>query len=157
MPSPRAMSPRSVELIARHWFAYVSMGGRARSGPGCGSLSDDQIAAHPLAAHCAAWAAALSGERESVHRWLQVIEAASYAGQMPDGMVSLEASAALLRGVYGFEGLPVMCESARRAAGLETDPASPWYALARAAHGFSLYLSGDLAGRGGSARRRGAQ
>jgi LuxR family maltose regulon positive regulatory protein len=137
--------PRSAELIARHWFAYVSMGRAGTVRAWIRLLSDDQIAAHPLAAHCAAWAAALSGEPESVHRWLQVIEAAPYAGQMPDGMVSLEASAALLRGVYGFEGLPVMRESARRAARLETDPASPWYALARAAHGFSLYLSGDLA------------
>jgi LuxR family maltose regulon positive regulatory protein len=137
--------PRSVELIARHWFSYVSMGQAGTVRAWMRLLSDDQIAAHPLAAHCAAWAAALSGERESVHRWLQVIEAAPYAGPMPDGMVSLEASAALLRGVYGFEGLPVMRESARRAAGLETDPASPWYALARAARGFSLYLSGDLA------------
>jgi LuxR family maltose regulon positive regulatory protein len=137
--------PRSVELIARHWSAYVSVGRAGTVRAWMRLLSDDQIAAHPLAAHCAAWAAALSGEPESMHRWLQVIEAAPYAGPMPDGMASLEASAALLRGVYGFEGLPAMRESARRAAGLETDPASPWYALARAAYGFSLYLSGDLA------------
>ena len=107
-------------------------------------LSDDQIAAYPLAAHCAAWAAALSGEPEALHRWLTVIETSRYAGPMPDGLVSLESSAALLRGVYGFDGLPVMRQSARRATRLETDPGSPWYTLARAACGFSLYLSGDL-------------
>jgi LuxR family maltose regulon positive regulatory protein len=136
--------PRSVELIARHWSAYVSVGRVGTVRAWMRLLSDDQIAAHPLAAHCAAWAAALSGEPESMQRWLQVIEAAPDAGPMPDGMASLESSAALLRGVYGFEGLAAMRESARRAAGLETDPASPWYALARAAYGFSLYLSGDL-------------
>jgi tetratricopeptide (TPR) repeat protein len=37
-----------------------------------------------------------------------------------------------------------MRESARRAAELETGPGSPWSTLARAAYGFSLYLSGDL-------------
>ena len=58
-------------------------------------------------------------------------------------MRSLESSAALLRGVYGFDGLAVMRESAATAAGLESDPTSPWYALARAALGFSLYLSGE--------------
>jgi LuxR family maltose regulon positive regulatory protein len=36
-----------------------------------------------------------------------------------------------------------MRESAVTATGIEDDPASPWYALAQAALGFSLYLSGD--------------
>ena len=136
--------PGSVELIARNWHAYVSVGRAGTVRAWMRLFTDDQIAAHPLAAHCAAWAAALSGEPEPLRRWLPVIEASHLPGQLPDGLVSLEASAALLRGVYGFEGLRVMRESARQAAGLETDPRSPWYALARAAYGFSLYLSGDL-------------
>jgi LuxR family maltose regulon positive regulatory protein len=136
--------PRSVDLIARHWYGYVSMGRIGTVRGWMRSLPDDQIAAHPLAAHCAAWAAALSGEPEVVRRWLPVIEAARDPGPTPDGMASLKSSAALLRGVYGFEGIQDMLESARRAAGLETDPATPWYTLARAAHGFSLYLDGDL-------------
>ncbi len=136
--------PGSVDLIARHWYAYVSAGRIGTVRAWMHSLPDEQIATHPIAAHCAAWAAAISGEPEEMHRWLPVIEAAHDAGPTPDGLVSLESSAALLRGVYGFEGLPVMRESARRAVELETDPGSPWYALARAAYGFSLYLSGDL-------------
>ena len=136
--------PRSVELIARNWHAYVSVGRAGTVRAWMRLLTDDQIAAYPLAAHCAAWAAALSGEPESLRRWLTVIETSRYAGPMPDGLVSLESSAALLRGLYGFDGLPVMRESARRATSLETDPGSPWYTLARAAYGFSLYLSGDL-------------
>jgi len=136
--------PGSVDLIARNWHAYVSVGRAGTVRAWMRLFTDDQIAAHPLAAHCAAWAAALSGEPEPLRRWLPVIEASHLPGQLPDGLVSLEASAALLRGVYGFEGLRVMRESARQAAGLETDPGSPWYALARAAYGFSLYLSGDL-------------
>jgi LuxR family maltose regulon positive regulatory protein len=136
--------PGSVDLIARHWYAYVSAGRIGTVRAWMRSFSDEQIAAHPIAAHCAAWAAALSGEPELMHRWLPVIEAAHDAGPTPDGLVSLESSAALLRGVYGFEGLPVMRESARRAVELETDPGSPWCTLAKAAYGFSLYLSGDL-------------
>ena len=58
-------------------------------------------------------------------------------------MRSLSFSAALLRGVCGFGGLRIMRESAATAAELEADPASPWYALARAGLGFSLYLSGE--------------
>ena len=59
-------------------------------------------------------------------------------------MRSLRSSAAMLRGVYGFDGLLVMRESAATAARLETDPTSPWYALARGALGYSLYMAGDL-------------
>jgi len=58
-------------------------------------------------------------------------------------MRSLKSSAALLRGVFGFEGLRVMREAAVTAAELEGDPASPWYALARIAVGFSRYLSAE--------------
>lgn len=136
----------AVDLIARHWHGYVNAG-RVRTVRGwLDSLTDDQIAAYPLAAHCGAWAAALSGEPDQVHRWLPVIEAGHHAGPLPDGLQSLDSSAALLRGVYGFHGLRVMRESARQAAGLENDPGSAWYTLARATLGFSLYLSGDFPG-----------
>ncbi len=134
----------AVDLMARHWYAYVSAGRIGTVRAWLRSFPDQQITAHPIAAHCAAWAAALSGEPEQMQRWLLVLEAAQDAGPTPDGLVSLESSAALLRGVYGSEGLPVMRESARRAAELETDPGSPWNTLAAAAYGFSLYLSGDL-------------
>ncbi len=107
------------------------------------SLGDGRIAASPLAAHCAAWAAAMSGDRQSARRWVPVIETGPDDGSLPDGMRSLRSSAAMLRGVYGFDGLLVMRESAATAARLETDPTSPWYALARGALGYSLYMAGQ--------------
>ena len=134
----------AVDLIARHWHGYVNAG-RVRTVHGwLDSLTADQIAAYPLAAHCGAWAAALSGNPDQVHRWLPVIEAGHHDGPLPDGLRSLGSSAALLRGVYGFDGLQVMRESARQAAELENDPGSAWYTLARATLGFSLYLSGEF-------------
>ena len=75
---------------------------------------------HPVAAHCAAWAAALAGDRETVRRWLPVVESGHYDGPLPDGMQSLRSSAAMLRGVFGFDGLLVMRESAATAVDLET-------------------------------------
>ena len=135
---------RAIDLIARCWPGYAEAG-QARTILGwIRSLGDEQIAADPVAAHCAAWAAALCGEREEVRRWLLVIEAGQHEGPLPDGMRSLESSAALLRGVFGFEGLRVMRESAEVAAELENDPASGWCALAQAALGFSRYLSGEF-------------
>jgi LuxR family transcriptional regulator, maltose regulon positive regulatory protein len=136
--------PRAVDLIANNWHAGVSTG-KARTVLGwTRSLPDDQIAANPLAAHCAAWAAAHSDEPEALRRWIPAIEAGGHQGPLPDGMRSFTSSAALLRGVHGFDGLRVMRESARLAVQLETNPRSPWYGLAKAAYGFSLYLAGDL-------------
>ena len=43
----------------------------------------------------------------------------------------------------GFDGIELMRDSARTAAELESDPQSPWYALARNALGSALYLSGE--------------
>ena len=134
----------AIDLIAGYWFGYVSSGRVATVHNWIRSLGDGRIAASPLAAHCAAWAAAMSGDRQSARRWVPVIETAEDDGSLPDGMRSLRSSAAMLRGVYGFDGLLVMRESAATAARLETNPTSPWYALARGALGYSLYMAGEL-------------
>jgi len=137
----------AVDLIAGHWLAQVDVG-RMRTVRGwIAALGDEQISANPLAAHCAAWTSALSGERETVRRLLPIIEAGEHAGRLPDGMQSLEFSAVLLR-TFGFDGIAVMRESAARAVELESDPLSPWYALAQAVLAFSLYLSGEPGAEG---------
>ena len=133
----------AVDLIARHWFAYVNAGRATTVRRWIRSLGDDQIGAHALAAHSAAWVAALSGDRKSVQRWVPIIMAGDHDGPLPDGMRSLEFSAAMLSGAFGFDGIGAMRESAARAVELERDPMSPWYALAQTAHGFSLFLSGE--------------
>src|SRR5262249_26640754 len=126
-----ADAARAVRLIARYWHAYVDSGRTATVSGWMRALGDDRIAASPLAAHCAAWAAGFAGGRNGVRRWLAVLEAGRHDGPLPDGMRSLGSSAALLRASFGFDGLPVMRESAVAATRLETDPASPYYALAR--------------------------
>ena len=136
---------QAAALIARDWYPYANTGRMATLRGWMRALGDDQLAVNPLAAHVEAWAAAVAGDGMSVRRWLPVIETGDHEGPLPDGMRSLKSSAALLRGVFGFDGLLEMRESAVQAAALEGDPASPWYALARAALGFSLYLSGETA------------
>ena len=49
----------------------------------------------------------------------------------------------MLRATFGFAGVRPMVEDGITAAGLEDDPASPWYAYARALLGFGLHLAGD--------------
>jgi LuxR family transcriptional regulator, maltose regulon positive regulatory protein len=133
----------AVDLITRHWLGYVNSGRATTLLGWVRSLDDDQVAAHPLAAHSAAWVAALSGDRESVRRWIPVIRAGHHDGPLPDGMRSLEFSAALLSGLFGFDGIRAMRESAAQAVELEPDPKSPWYPLAQTALGFSLFLSAE--------------
>jgi LuxR family transcriptional regulator, maltose regulon positive regulatory protein len=133
----------AVDLITRDWYAYADAGRTATIRRWMRTLGDDRIAANPMAAHCAAWAAAWAGDLESVRRWLPVVEGGRSGGPVPDGIQSLRSSAALLRAVFGFDGLRVMRESAVAAANAEHDRASPSYALARAALGFGLYLSGE--------------
>ena len=135
---------RSVSLIAEHWYRYVDAGRMATVQGWLHSLGDERIGAHPLAAHAAAWTAALRGDRDCVRRWLPVIAAAGNQGPLPDGMRSLRSSATLLDASFGFSGLEPMRRSAAEAVELETNPGSPWYALARAGHGTALYFCGEL-------------
>lgn len=133
----------AIELIARNWLPFVDAGRVATVRGWLRALGDDQVRASPLAAHCAAWAAALTGDRETVRRWLPVIAAGEYPGALPDEMRSLQSSAALLVGTFGFAGLASTRDAAARAVQLEDDDASPWYSLARSAWGSALYFAGD--------------
>ncbi len=133
-----------VSLITSNWYVYVNAGRVATVRGWLDWLGDDRVAAHPVAAHCAAWTAALSGDRDSVRRWLPVVAAADHDGPLPDFIRSMRSSAALLKGTFGFDGIGPMRDSAAEAITLEPDPASPWHALALAAYATALYWSGDL-------------
>ena len=134
----------AVAIIADSWPGHLAEGRIAEFQTWLNSIGDDRILASPVAAHCAAWCAALSGDRASFTCWLAVIEAGGHDGPLPDGMQSLKSSAALLRGVFGYDGIRDMRESAMLSVDLEADPATPWYALARTALGAALYLSGEF-------------
>jgi len=134
----------ATNLIARHYYVYIDSGQIATVRLWLRLLGDGWIAASPLAAHVAAWTAALSGDPHAARRLLPVIEAAGDTGPLPDGMRSFEFSAALLQGTFGFDGLGPMREAAQRAVALETDTASPWYALAHTAFGTALYWNGEF-------------
>jgi len=133
-----------IDLIAANWYAAVDSGQAATVQGWLAALGDTTISAHPLAAHCAAWVAALAGDRDSLGRWLPIVEAARSDGVLPDGIRSLGSSGALLQGTFGFEGLGPMREAAARAVTLETNAASPWHALARSSYAATLYWSGEL-------------
>ena len=134
-----------IDVISRHWSAYVDSGRAATVRGWLNLLGTSTVCADPVAAHCGAWAAAVSGDRESLRHWLPVVEAGSHDGPLPDGVSSLRSSAALLKATFGFEGIGPMLDAAAEAVTLETNPASPWYGLARVSYAAALYWSGDLA------------
>ncbi len=133
-----------IDLMAQHWHAYVDSGRVSTVHSWLGLLGDDIIRADAAAAHCAAWAAALSGDQESLRHWLPIIEASEDERALPDGIRSLRSSAALLEGTFGFRGIGPMRNAAARAVSLESEPGSPWRALAQASCAAALYWSGDL-------------
>lgn len=133
----------AVEMMALHWYSYINSGRIETVSGWLKALGDHAITSNALAAHIAAWTAALSGQPGTVQRLLPVIDAGGDRGPLPDGMHSLRSSAALLRATFGFDGIRVMRESAATAVELENDPASPWHALALNSLGFSLYMSGE--------------
>ena len=134
----------AIDLIARHYYSYIDSGRVATVRRWLGLLGDDRIAASPLGAHCAVWTAALSGDQRVVRRFLPLIEAAEDAGPLPDGMRSFASSAAILRAMFGFEGLGPMREAGLRAVTLEPDPGSRWYSAAHSALSVALYWAGEF-------------
>ncbi|HEX3962115.1 MAG TPA: LuxR C-terminal-related transcriptional regulator [Trebonia sp.] len=141
-----------INLIAKRWYAYVASGQVATVRGWLSLLGDDVVGTDPVAVHSAAWVAALSGDQASLRRWLPIVEASEFQGALPDGIRSLRSSAALIRGTFGFEGIGPMRAAAARAVALETDPASPWHALAQAVYATGLYWSGDLDAAAAQAR-----
>jgi LuxR family maltose regulon positive regulatory protein len=92
----------------------------------------------------AAWMAALSGQKEEMEQRLDQLGTLSDDVALPDGTRSVESAVALIRGMFGFGGPLDMLASAQRAAELETDGNTPWYAVARGALGHANYVVGDL-------------
>ena len=133
----------AIDLIARHYYAFSDSGQVATVRRWLALLGDDRIMASPLAAHCAAWTAAISGDQRLVRRCLPLIEAAGDAGPLPDGMRSFASSAAILRAIFGFDGLGPMREAGLRALTLETDPESRWYSAAHSGLSGALYFAGE--------------
>jgi LuxR family transcriptional regulator, maltose regulon positive regulatory protein len=133
----------AVGLIARYWYEFVFAGRTGTVRRWLRFLGDDRIEADPVAAHVAALVGALSGDRDSVRRWLPVIEAGQHEGPLPDGMRSLRFSAAAIRAAWGFDGIAAMRDAAATAVELEPDPVSRWYAMAWLSLGWSLFLAGE--------------
>lgn len=134
---------RATGLIAGRWARCVFRGELTAVRRWLDALGEDATARSAVTGICAAWLAALSGDRLASQRWLKNAERLGHPGALPDGMQSVRGAVALYQATFGFGGVTEMLAAARIAADLHTDPASPWYAQARVALGHSHYLAGD--------------
>jgi LuxR family maltose regulon positive regulatory protein len=135
---------RAGKMVASHWISNVSAGRIATVKTWLKLIGDERITSRPAIAITAAWIAVATGDGDSARHWLAAAENAGHNGPLPDGARSLESAAAMLRCVHGIGGIKDLVAAAETAAAIETDPNSPWYTVARAILGQSLYLSGDL-------------
>lgn len=134
---------RAVDVLTRHWVTYAGAGRFAAAADRLTAIGVSRVAESPAAAIAAAWIAAASGDRAATRHWLEAAETQPSAGPLPDGSPSVRFAAAMIRAVFGFDGVPAMVAEAEKAAALVTDPMSPWHVLAQAALGYARYLSGD--------------
>jgi LuxR family maltose regulon positive regulatory protein len=130
-------------LIARYWYGYVSAGQTATVQRWLESLPEEIITHNAALALVKAWICALSGQREETARFLALAGNLPYEGSLPDGTASVESGMAILRAVFGYDGVQSTVEAVRLATELEPGESSPWAALVRFALGSSLFLSGD--------------
>lgn len=134
------------ELILRHWVPRVNSGQTSLVAAWLGALPEEAIAANPPLCLVAAWLSLFSGDEGATERFLRFAEGGSRDGPLPDGTSSVDSGVAMIRAfsVFGAPGQAHARESARRAAELETDEASPWRAVAHMALGYSYYWSGEF-------------
>jgi LuxR family maltose regulon positive regulatory protein len=137
-------SDRAASLVQSSWLQYFDAGLGTTVRRWLGALDASAASHNPATIVAAAWMAALSGQREEMDRRLEQLTEVADDVALPDGTRSVESAVALIRGLFGFGGPVEMLASAQRAAELETDGNTPWYAVARTALGHAKYVAGDL-------------
>jgi ATP/maltotriose-dependent transcriptional regulator MalT len=137
---------RAGQLIARHWFGYVTTGQTATVRRWLDALPEDFVARTAPLTSMEAWICALQGARKKTKRFLMLAEDCRYQGNLPDGTPSVEAGVTLVRGFFGYGGVGEWVEEAERATRMESGRDSLRTALARIGLGMGQYCSGDVEG-----------
>jgi LuxR family transcriptional regulator, maltose regulon positive regulatory protein len=130
------------ELIWVNLLPYVNAGRMGTVHSWLMALGPEKTASDPILSLTAGWIWALSGHVDQVQEWLAAVERGSFEGPLPDGTPSLDSGKALLRAMFGHDGLSQGLDFARAAVEMESDPRSGWRAVAMFTLGTMLYLNG---------------
>jgi LuxR family transcriptional regulator, maltose regulon positive regulatory protein len=134
--------PTLRELIASNWFRYWRAGRIQDIRSWLQEAGQDRIEADPVLALVAAWMAGFLRQTQEFESRIEVAARGSYDGPLPDGFSSLESGVALVRSLFGYDGIDVALAVAQRSEELEHG-GSRWRPLALSCLGYYLYLSGD--------------
>ena len=135
---------RAAELVVHTGRGLVLFGRVATVRRWLQAFPDDDIANSAPLALTAAWVAALYGEKDRARRYVSVAEGAPWRGRGSMGEPSLEAAVALIRGVFGWEGVSRMRADALTAYRL-LPAGHPAHEPAAVALGCNLMLLGRTA------------
>lgn len=132
-------------LIHVHWVRLFDAGRTATVAGWLDALRGSPADRTPAATVTGAWLGALTGNPAEMRRRLTALAAMPDDGVLADGTRSTESALVLIRGIFGYDGPDQMLADSRRAVELETDPSTPWYAVARASLGAAAFVVGDFA------------
>lgn len=136
----------AADIVQRNWLQYVDAGRIATVLGWIESIGEPSPDAEPALSVTAAWMAALLGDQTALDDRIAHLDAFSEVGPLPDGTRSVASALAMIKGLFGYGGPVEMLSAAQRAVALETDPHSPFYAVANVSLGHAAYVMGDLEG-----------
>ena len=133
----------AADLIAAEWQPMGDFVHNESFASWLSALTDEQIAADPRLALAAAWTAGWGGIDGAWRDWLERVDTRSEPVELPIGLPSIEAGAALTRAVYSYNDVGHHLEAAREAVRLFVD--SPGlHTIADGSLGVALYHAGLL-------------
>lgn len=131
-------------MMQEHWLHYVDAGRIATVLGWVESVGQPPQDAEPAVSVTAAWMAALTGDQEALASRFTDLNPFRDVGPLPDGTSSVESAISMIEGLFGYGGPVEMLQGAQRAVALETDPRSPFYAVAHVSLGHAAYVVGEL-------------
>src|SRR4051794_7457339 len=133
----------AADLIAAQWQPIGDFARNQSFAGWLAALPDERIAADPRLTLAAAWTAGWGGIEGSWRDWLDRIEVPPEPVDLPLGLPSVEAGAALTRAVFSYDDVASHLEAARAAAALFED-APGLRTVADGSLGVALYHAGLL-------------
>ena len=134
----------AADLIATSWNASLQSGRAATVVRWLDALAPDVVTSDPRLCLARAWLALDSGEPAAAARWADATAAADDGRALPDGGATAASGVAMLRATLAYREGDLSAAEAlgARAVELESEPGSPWRAVALATLGAARHFRG---------------
>ena len=134
----------AADLIATSWNASLQSGRAATVVRWLDALAPDVVTSDPRLCLARAWLALDSGEPAAAARWADATAAADDGRALPDGGATAASGVAMLRATLAYREGDLSAAEAlgAQAVQLESEPGSPWRAVALATLGAARHFRG---------------